>query len=160
MWWYLQVKFSSTRVKVRRGLPFVRVRSICHMQNFNSSTLFTVDSCPKDRKRRTLATVPDPDLKIRGGGGGGDGLQKNYFRTFGSQFGLKIRRGRAPRAPPLDTPLCYNEPLSWFQMYPGRRPQVSRFHTLRQVTLTFVADTLNRSIDDGLDNAQAGCNAD
>ena len=127
--------------------------------------------CPKDRKRRTLATVPDPDLQIRGGGrssrgrggggGGGRGLQKNNFRTFGPPFGLKIRRGRPPpRAPSVDPPLCYNGPLSWFQMYPGRRPQVSRFHTLHQVTLTFVADTLNRSIDDGLDNARADCNAD
>ena len=65
-----------------------------------------------------LATVPDPDLEIRGGGGGGTdghpdpeirvgggGLQKNNFRTCGPPFGLKIRRGRTP--PP--------EPLHWIR---------------------------------------------
>ena len=31
-------------------------------------------------------TVADPDLQIRGGG-----LQKDFFRPFGPQFGLKIR---------------------------------------------------------------------
>ena len=44
------------------------------------------------------STVADPDLQIKGGGGhpdpeirGGPGLQKNFFRPFGPQFGLKIR---------------------------------------------------------------------
>ena len=44
-----------------------------------------------------------PTDKGRGGGGGG-GLQKNFFRPFGPQFGLKLKGGRAPRAPPLDPP--------------------------------------------------------
>ena len=58
--------------------------------------------------------VADPDIHIRGGGGGRGvgghpdpeirempGLQKKFF-----QSGLKIRGGQAPRAPPLDLPLC------------------------------------------------------
>ena len=55
--------------------------------------------------------MPDPDLKIRGSGhpdplirGEGIGLQKNFFRPFGPQFGLKIR-GATPQAPLLDPPL-------------------------------------------------------
>ena len=58
--------------------------------------------------------VADPDLQIRGGGGGGGGHpdsekrgeaspRKNFFRPFGPQFGVKLRRGT--RAPPLDPPL-------------------------------------------------------
>ena len=42
--------------------------------------------------------------------------QKNFFRPFGPQFGLKIRGGRvAPRAPPLDPPLASfpNLPISF-----------------------------------------------
>ena len=45
--------------------------------------------------------MPDPDLEIRGGGGGGGegviqtlrkgGSPKLFFRSFGPQFGLKIR---------------------------------------------------------------------
>jgi len=35
-----------------------------------------------------MYAVADPDLEIRGGGG----LQKNFFRPFGPQFGLKIKR--------------------------------------------------------------------
>ena len=49
-------------------------------------------------KLKVLA-VPDPDLEIRGGGGGGgaghpDPLikKKNFFRPFGPQFDLKIRK--------------------------------------------------------------------
>ena len=49
--------------------------------------------------------MPDPDLEIREGGGGGlsrplekGGLQKNFFRSFGPQFGLKIR-GCGPPGP-------------------------------------------------------------
>ena len=38
---------------------------------------------------------PDPEM-------GGRRSQKNFFRPFGPQFGLKIR---APRTPPLDPPL-------------------------------------------------------
>ena len=51
--------------------------------------------------------MPDADLEIRGGGGRGEGgLQKKFFRLFGPQFGLKIRRmARAPRASRLDRPL-------------------------------------------------------
>ena len=61
--------------------------------------------------------MADTDLQIRGGGGhpdpeirGGSGLQKNCFRLFGPHFGQKIMgggEGRAPRVPPLDTPLGY-----------------------------------------------------
>ena len=62
----------------------------------------------------------DPDLEIEDGvwGGGGGGhpdpkikggrSQKNVFRPFGSQFGLKIRGRPAPRTPPLDLLLIYN----------------------------------------------------
>ena len=43
-----------------------------------------------------LITVPDPDLEIKGGGGG-NGRRSHFFRPFGPQFGLKIRRrGRGP----------------------------------------------------------------
>ena len=38
--------------------------------------------------------VADPDLQIGGGGGGwgrGGGLKHIFFRSFGPQFGLKIR---------------------------------------------------------------------
>ena len=42
-----------------------------------------------------------PDSLIRRG----PGLQTIFFRPFGPQFSLKIRGGRAPRAPPLDLPL-------------------------------------------------------
>ena len=53
--------------------------------------------------------MPDPHLEIRGArssrpldkGGGEGGLQKKKFRSFGPQFGLKIKGGRAPWAPPL-----------------------------------------------------------
>ena len=49
----------------------------------------------------------DPDLQIRGRGHPdpeirGRRSQKNFFRPFGPQFGLKIR---APRARPLNPPL-------------------------------------------------------
>ena len=48
-------------------------------------------------KLKVLA-VPDPDLEIRGGGGGGAGhpdpliKKKKFFRRFGPQFDLKIRK--------------------------------------------------------------------
>ena len=49
--------------------------------------------------------MPDPDLEIRGEGRGRSsrplekgGLQKNFFRSFGPQFGLNIR-GRGPPGP-------------------------------------------------------------
>ena len=35
----------------------------------------------------------------------GWGLKKFFFRPFGPHFGVKIRGHRAPRAPPLATPL-------------------------------------------------------
>ena len=56
---------------------------------------------------KTIRAVPDADLEIRGGGGmaviqtfrkGAPGLQRNFFRPFGPQFGLKIR------GPPLPSP--------------------------------------------------------
>ena len=58
---------------------------------------------------RVLA-VPDTDLEIRewgrssrslenGGGAGGGCLQKNFFRPFGPQFGLKIKGGPGPPSP-------------------------------------------------------------
>ena len=44
--------------------------------------------------------MPDPDLETRDGGqlsrpldNGEPGLQKNFFRPFGPQFGLKVRGG-------------------------------------------------------------------
>ena len=62
-----------------------------------------------------------------GGGGGGRSsrpwdkergavLKKIFFRPFGPQLGLKIRGGRAPRAPPLDPPL--RMPCTWFHGRP------------------------------------------
>ena len=47
-----------------------------------------------------------PDSEINWGGAGGAWSPKKFFRPFGPQFGLKIRRGGpSPRAPPLDPPL-------------------------------------------------------
>ena len=49
--------------------------------------------------------MPHPDLEIRGGGqssrtfDGGGGLQKNFFRPFGPQFGLKIGGDPGPLGP-------------------------------------------------------------
>ena len=42
-----------------------------------------------------VLAVPDPDLETRRGE---PGLQKNFFRSFGPQFGLKIR-GAGPPGP-------------------------------------------------------------
>ena len=60
-----------------------------------------------------LQSVADPDLQIRRGQSsrprdkeGGSGLQNNFFQPFGPQFGLKIRGGSPPEAPPLDPPLA------------------------------------------------------
>ena len=56
--------------------------------------------------------VPDPGLEIRGGGrssrplhkgGGAAGIQKNIFRPFGPQFGLKIWGGGGNLDPPPHT---------------------------------------------------------
>ena len=47
---------------------------------------------------------PDRDIRSRGGGGKA-GLKKIFLRPFGHQFGLKIRGGQAPLAPPLNPPL-------------------------------------------------------
>ena len=38
----------------------------------------------------------DPDLEM---GGGRGGLQKKFFRPFGSRFGLKIMGGPGPMGP-------------------------------------------------------------
>ena len=53
-------------------------------------------------------SVPDPDLKIRGGGGGVGGHPVPEIR--GAVLGTSVwsknkRRGQAPLAPPLDPPL-------------------------------------------------------
>ena len=50
-----------------------------------------------------LAAVPDTDLEIKGGGESWS--PKNSFWPFRPQFGLKIRGGGAPQAPPLDLPV-------------------------------------------------------
>ena len=59
-------------------------------------------------EQRLLIPVADPDHQIREGGGvvspqknGGWGGGKG---GSGPQFGLKMRGGPAPRAPPLDPP--------------------------------------------------------
>ena len=52
-----------------------------------------------------LGAVPDTDLEIKGGGGGVARSPKNSFWPFRPQFGLKIRGGGAPQAPPLDLPV-------------------------------------------------------
>ena len=61
--------------------------------------------------------MPDPDLEIRGvgggGGGGGAGLQKNSFRPFGPNFGLKIRGGGAAPGP---SPVSATDQLSSREM--------------------------------------------
>ena len=45
--------------------------------------------------------MPDPDLEKREGGGGrgGGGQKKTFFRPFGPQFGLTIRRRASPPGP-------------------------------------------------------------
>ena len=63
--------------------------------------------------------MADPDLQIRGGRGHPDpeirrrpGLKKKkFFRPFGPPFGLKIRRGAGPRAPPLGPLLVLSGPM-------------------------------------------------
>jgi len=58
--------------------------------------------------------VAYPDLEISGEGVGGGGarssrpLDKEGGWSPKKQFGLKIRGGRAPLAPPLDPPLTFN----------------------------------------------------
>lgn len=52
--------------------------------------------------------MPDLDIEIKGGGGGGgEQSSRPLDNEGGTQFGLKIRvgGGRAPWAPPLDSPL-------------------------------------------------------
>ena len=82
----------------------IRVLSCDHMELMNGS----------EKKKGICLTfnrhsvVPDPHLEMRSGGGGVGGERssrplekeearspKNFFRSFGPQFGLKIRRGRA-----------------------------------------------------------------
>ena len=72
--------------------------------------------------------MADSDLKIRGLGGGshpeggGPVTQKNFFRPFGPQFGLKLRG-----APPLDPPL-QSYPLSNTERAPSKVILDSEFH--------------------------------
>ena len=73
--------------------------------------------------------MADSDLKIRGLGGGGSHpegggpvTQKNFFRPFGPQFGLKLRG-----APPLDPPL-QSYPLSNTERAPSKVILDSEFH--------------------------------
>ena len=59
-------------------------------------------ACERHLFNRSANTVADPDLQIRGGGRSSDpelrggGLQKDFFRLFGPQFGLKIREAPSP----------------------------------------------------------------
>ena len=63
--------------------------------------------------------MADPDLQISGGGGG-EGVAVIQTlrwggrggRALGPHFGLKIRGGWAPRAPPLDPPLKLGEVMT------------------------------------------------
>ena len=60
-----------------------------------------------------MGAAADPDLQIREGVCHPDseireepGLNKKFFRTFGPQFGLKVKgEGRTPGASSLDPPL-------------------------------------------------------
>ena len=58
-----------------------------------------------------MIAVADPDIQMGGGviqtlRQGGYPVSKNFFRPFGSQFGIKITGGGAgDPAPPLDPPL-------------------------------------------------------
>ena len=55
----------------------------------------------------------DPEIKA----GGGEAVSKNnFFRVFGPQFGLKIRGGGPPWAPPRDPPLCQIPKRVWEAM--------------------------------------------
>ena len=64
-----------------------------------------------DLQIREGPSHPDPEIMGRGGGGGGGGggprPQKKFFRPFGPQFGLTIKRGGGPPgpSPPLDLQL-------------------------------------------------------
>ena len=62
-----------------------------------------------DLQIREGPSHPDPEIMGRGGGGGERGtcLQKKFFRPFGPQFGLTIKRGGGPPgpSPPLDLQL-------------------------------------------------------
>ena len=49
----------------------------------------------------SLISVTHPDLQIRGGGG----PQKNFFRSIGPHFDLKIKNKRGAWAPAVDLPL-------------------------------------------------------
>ena len=56
-------------------------------------------------------SLANPELQIRGAVGG---LKEIFFRPFGHQVSLKIRRGRAPRTPPLDPSLfSYSLPFRY-----------------------------------------------
>ena len=83
--------------------------------------------------------VPDPDLAITGGGGAGGGpldpeisgggwSPKNFFRPFGSQFGLKIRAGAGPS---LDPPLNDSSQGSLF-------PKSRYFRGSKQFSVTII----------------------
>ena len=70
----------------------LRNYAACESHLFNRSVPYSGGSKPPDK-----GGPGHPDPKIRGGG-----LQKDFFRFIGPQFGLKIRGARAP---PLDLPL-------------------------------------------------------
>ena len=70
-------------------------------------------------------SVADPDLQIRGRGGhpdpeikGGGWSQKNLFRPFGPQFGLKIRGAAGPpgTSPGSAIGHCRREDLAFFPL--------------------------------------------
>ena len=65
----------------------------------------------KDCPRRRKNGLKNSDRGICSAGSrpwdkGGEG-KKTFFRPFGPHFGIKIRGGRALRAPPLDPPLIW-----------------------------------------------------
>ena len=78
---------------------------------------------PKSGQIHKFTITPGPQR-----GGRGRRSPKNFFQPFGPQFGVKIRGGRAPRAPPLDPPrLCLrvNKILkAWLSLFLSERKPV------------------------------------
>ena len=52
--------------------------------------------------------MPDPDLEKREGREGGSGQKKFFFRPFGPQFGLNIRRRAGPPGPSPGSATVYH----------------------------------------------------